>query len=162
MGWYRLYFLGPQGDIRNVDEFNIDSDHEALILSDSLHDAVRDIYSGYELWQNSRRIYQYANGESPHPMIPQQNISVRRQNELLKREEILHESGAAFARSRRLLERIREVREVVRSSDKRMLGNTQGPSLQPCDRVIAGVRNAGNPADKRRQRQRKRPLESGC
>ncbi len=124
MGWYRLYFLGPHGDIRNVDEFNVNTDDEALILSDSLHDAVSDVYTGYELWQNSRRVYHYANSESPHPFIPQQElVSTRRQSELLKREEILHESGTAFARSRRLLERIREVREVVGTRDKRLLSN---------------------------------------
>jgi len=123
MAWYRLYFLGQHGDIRNVDEFSVDTDDQALILSDSLHDAVSDIYTGYELWQNSRRLFRYANSGSPHPLVPQQTITMKIQAEILKREEILHESGAAFARSRRLLERSREVREFVGSPDKRVFSN---------------------------------------
>jgi hypothetical protein len=71
MGWYRLYFLGQHGDIRNVDEFSAESDQTALILADGLHDAVRDIYAGYELWQNSRRVFRCANSGSPHPFISQ-------------------------------------------------------------------------------------------
>jgi hypothetical protein len=56
MAWYRLYFLSCDGDIRNVDEFVAQDDGLALALPDGLHEAVRDLYAGYELWQGSRRI----------------------------------------------------------------------------------------------------------
>ena len=129
MSWYRLYFLGQHGDIRNVDEFSVDTDDQALMLSDSLHDAVSDIYTGYELWQDSRRIFRYADSGSPHPFIPHQTVTMKIQAELLKREEVLHESGGAVARSRRLLERFREVRELVGSPDKRVFSNKRRSAL---------------------------------
>jgi hypothetical protein len=115
MGWYRLYFLGRHGDIRNVDEFNVTADEQALMLADSLHDAVSDIYPGYELWQNSRRLFRHANSAAVHPFVAEQTITVDMQSSLLKREEVLHASDTAFARSQRLLERMREVRDVVRA-----------------------------------------------
>lgn len=118
MGWYRLYFLGKHGDIRNVDEFNVDADEHALVLADCLHDSVSDIYSGYELWQSSRRIYRYAKNGSLHPFVAEQPITIQMQASLLKREEILLESGSAFARSQRILERMREVGEIVHGPGK--------------------------------------------
>lgn len=67
MSWYRLYFLGQHGDIRNVDEFDVGTDEEALILADELYDAVGDLNPGDELWQNSRRIFRCANAASSSP-----------------------------------------------------------------------------------------------
>jgi hypothetical protein len=56
MPWYRVYFLSRNGDIRNVDEFVVRDDDTALALADGLHEAVSDLYTGYELWQDTRRI----------------------------------------------------------------------------------------------------------
>lgn len=79
--------------IRNVDEFNVSDDQHALMLADSLHDAVSDIYIGYELWQNSRRVFRCANNEAPRPFIALQSITLEMQARLLKRE-ILQASGS--------------------------------------------------------------------
>jgi hypothetical protein len=128
MGWYRLYFLSQQGDIRNVDEFSVKTDEHALVLADSLHDAVSDIYAGYELWHDSRRLFRCPNRESTRPFVPQQTITTEMQASLLKREQILHESASAFARSQKLLERIREVEAVVRP-DKRSYSNKRRAAL---------------------------------
>jgi hypothetical protein len=40
---YRLYLLGPNGDIRNCEEFQMDSDAAAAALADGLQDAVSDL-----------------------------------------------------------------------------------------------------------------------
>ena len=120
MGWYRLYFLGPRGDIRYVDEFYTVNDDVALFLADGLHDAVRDEYAGWELWQDSRRVFRCANSASPRPHISLEAITTKMQADLLRREEILQASGTAFARSRRLLERIRELRQIVGATDQRL------------------------------------------
>jgi hypothetical protein len=120
MGWYRLYFLGRHDDIRNVDEFSADADEQALMLADRPHDAVSDLYQGYEFWQNSRRVYRYANSGSPRPFV-RHVITAQMQASLLRREEVLLTSASAFARSRRLPERMREVREIVHEPVKRSL-----------------------------------------
>jgi hypothetical protein len=112
MAWYRLYFLSSRGDIRNVDEFDVASDNDALILADLLHDAVRDIYAGWELWEGSRQLFRCPNEAARRPYVSQP-ITTRMQANFLRRAEKLQASQSAFARSRRLVERIRELREIV-------------------------------------------------
>src|SRR5690242_530191 len=121
MAWYRLYFLGPRGDVRNVDEFYTDNEDIALIIADGLHDAVSDLYAGWELWHDTKRVFRCPDSEAPRPYVSQAAITMKMQGDLLRREEILQASGMAFARSQRLLERMREVRQIVGSRDKRFL-----------------------------------------
>jgi hypothetical protein len=79
MAWYRLYFLGAPGDIRNVDEFYTDDEGVALIIADRLHDAVRDLYAGWELWQGSRRVFRCTDSEAPRPHLSQAAITMKMQ-----------------------------------------------------------------------------------
>ena len=118
MPWYRAYFLSRNGDIRNVDEFVATDDNTALALADGLHEAVSDLYAGYELWQDSRRIYRCSH-PAARPFIPQHVITQRMQAETLRRLEILQSSGTAFGRSSRLVERIKELEEVLGPSRRR-------------------------------------------
>jgi len=112
MPWYRVYFLSRNSDIRNVDEFVVRDDDTALALADGLHEAVSDLYAGYELWQDSRRIYRCSDPGS-RPFLPQHVITRGMQAELLRRLEILQSSGTAFGRSRRLVERLNELEDVL-------------------------------------------------
>lgn len=112
MAWYRVYFLSRKGDIRNVDEFVARDDNSALTLADGIHEAVSDLYAGYELWQGSRRIYR-CSYPSARPFIPQQVITKRIQAETLRRLEILQSGETAFGRSRHLVERMKELQDVV-------------------------------------------------
>jgi hypothetical protein len=131
MAWYRLYFLGLTGDIRNADEFYTDNDDQALFIADGLNDAVSDLYAGWELWQDTRRVFRFASSAMPRPPLSQTAITLKMQADLLKREEILQASRTAFARSQRLLERMREVRQIVGQRDKRFLRNAKRPANQP-------------------------------
>jgi len=121
MGWYRLNFLGPRGEIRNSDEFYTQSDDVALLIADGLHEAVSDLYTGWELWQDRRRVFRCPDSEAPRPAISEISMTTKMQANLLQREEVLQASGAAFARSQRLLERMREVRQTVALRDKRIV-----------------------------------------
>lgn len=118
MPWYRVYFLSRNGDIRNVDEFVVTDDDTALALADGLHEAVSDLYPGYELWHDSRRIYRCSNPAS-RPFLPQHIITQGMQAELLRRLEILQSSGTAFGRSRRLVEQLRELEGALGPLGKR-------------------------------------------
>ena len=111
MPWYRVYFLSRNGDIRNVDEFVVRDDDTALALADGLHEAVSDLYAGYELWQDNRRIYRCSDPAS-RPCL-QHVITQGMQAELLRRLKILQSSGTAFGRSRRLVERLNELEDVL-------------------------------------------------
>lgn len=118
MAWYRVYFLSRNGDIRNVDEFVAGDDNSALTLADGLHEAVSDLYRGYELWQGSRRIYRCSH-PAARPFIPQQVITRGIQAAMLRRLEILQSSETAFGRSRHLVERMKELQDVLGPSRKR-------------------------------------------
>lgn len=115
MAWYRVYFLSRSGDIRNVDEFDAETDAIAVTFADQIHDAVSDIYEGYEVWLLSRCIARRANREKPRPALCHAQITDRIQASLLRREEVLHASETAFSRSRLLLERMRDLRETVKT-----------------------------------------------
>jgi hypothetical protein len=115
MAWYRVYFLSRTGDIRNVDEFEADTDTSAVTFADQIHDAVSDIYGGYEVWHLSRCIARRSSREQPRPALCHAQITERFQASLLKREEILHNSETAFSRSRLLLEKMRDLRDIVKT-----------------------------------------------
>jgi hypothetical protein len=115
MAWYRVYFLSRTGDIRNVDEFEADTDANAVTFADQIHEAVSDIYEGYEVWHLSRCVARRPNREKPRPALCQAQITERFQASLLRREEILHSSETAFSRSRLLLEKMRGLRETVKT-----------------------------------------------
>jgi hypothetical protein len=112
--WYRVYFLSRSGEIRNVDEFEADADEVAVTIADQIHDAVSDLYAGYEVWQLSRCIARRGSREKPQPALCHAEMNDRMQASLLRREEILHSSGTAFARSQKLLEKMRDLRAVVK------------------------------------------------
>jgi len=115
MAWYRIYFLSRSGDIRNVDEFEADSDPIAVTFADQIHEAVSDIYEGYEVWQLSRCVARRSSRERPRPALCTAQLTDRIQASLLRREEVLHASETAFSRSRLLLEKMRDLREIVKT-----------------------------------------------
>ena len=115
MSWYRVYFLSPSGEIRNVDEFDADSDESAVTFADQIHDAVSDIYAGYEVWHLSRCVARRADREKPRPSLCSARITDQMQASLLRREEILQSSETAFSRSRLLLEKMRDLRDIVKT-----------------------------------------------
>lgn len=115
MAWYRVYFLSRSGDIRNVDEFDAETDEIAVTFADQIHDAVSDIYEGYEVWHLSRCVARRPNRNKPRPTLSHAQLTDRVQASLLRREEVLHASETAFSRSRRLLEKMRDLQEVVKT-----------------------------------------------
>jgi hypothetical protein len=126
MAWYRVYFLSRSGDIRNVDEFEAESDPVAATFADQIHEAVSDIYEGYEVWHLSRGGARRpppakpppaggSSREKPRPTVCNAQITERMQASLLRREEVLHASETAFSRSRLLLEKMRDLRDVVKT-----------------------------------------------
>lgn len=115
MSWYRVYFLSRSGDIRNVDEFESDSDEFAVTFADQLHEAVSDLYPGYEVWHLSRCIARRSSRENPRPLLCSAQITDKMQASLLRREEALHSSETAFSRSRLLLEKMRDLHEIVKT-----------------------------------------------
>jgi hypothetical protein len=106
--------LSRTGDIRNVDEFEAATDEVAVTIADQIHDAVNDLYEGYEVWHLSRCVVRRSSRETPRPDLCVAQISERMQAALLRREEILHSSETAFARSQKLLEKMRDLRDVVK------------------------------------------------
>lgn len=112
--WYRVYFLSASGEIRNVDEFEADTDEAAVTFADQIHDAVSDIYAGYEVWHLSRRVVYRPSREHPRPALCRLQITDQMQASLLRREEILHASETAFARSQKLLEKMHDLRAIVK------------------------------------------------
>jgi hypothetical protein len=115
MAWYRVYFLSRAGAIRNVDEFEAETDAVAATFADQIHDAVSDIYAGYEVWHLSRCVVRRYTRDLPRPALCDAQITERMQASLLRREEVLHGSETAFSRSRLLLERMRDLREIVKT-----------------------------------------------
>lgn len=118
MAWYRVYFLSRNGDIRNVDEFDAEDDGVALTLADGVQEAVSDVYAGYELWRGSRRIYRFTDDPSARPFVPPV-ITERMQAEIVRRLKILQSSETAFGRSRRLVERMKELEDSLGPSRRR-------------------------------------------
>jgi hypothetical protein len=114
LSWYRVYFLSRAGEIRNVDEFEADSDEVAVTIADQVHEAVSDLYEGYEVWHLSRCVARRGSREKPRPAQCHAEMTERMQASVLRREEILHGSETAFARSQKLLEKMHDLHAVVK------------------------------------------------
>jgi hypothetical protein len=110
VAWYRMYFLAPSGEIRNVDEFEADGDESAVTFADNIHEAVSDLYVGYEVWSLSRRVAERRSRDNPRPSA---QVTRQMQALLLRRYEALQNSETAFSHSRQLLARTRELRNAV-------------------------------------------------
>lgn len=114
VAWYRTYFLASSGEIRNVDEFEADNDESAVTFADTIHEAVSDLYAGYQVWNHARHVAERRTRDNPRPALCKTPITRHMQAILLRRYEALQSSETAFARSRQLLERTRELRNVTR------------------------------------------------
>jgi hypothetical protein len=113
VAWYRMYFLALSGEIRNVDEFEADGDESAVTFADNIHEAVSDLYVGYEVWSLSRRVAERRSRDNPRPSLCQAQVTRQMQALLLRRYEALQNSETAFSHSRQLLARTRELRNAV-------------------------------------------------
>jgi hypothetical protein len=56
MADYRCYFLGPNGRFVAREEFDANSDGEALACARALYAARADVGHGFELWQGKRQV----------------------------------------------------------------------------------------------------------
>jgi hypothetical protein len=108
-----MYFLAFSGEIRNVDEFEADSDESAATFADNIHEAVSDLYVGYEVWNLSRRVAERRSRDNPRPSLCQARVTRQMQALLLRRYEVLQNSETAFSRSRQLPARTRELRNAI-------------------------------------------------
>lgn len=109
MPWYRMYFLSAAGEIRNADSFEADTDAIAISAAEQIHEAVSDIYSGYELCETNRTVCKF-DDTGVRQLTPAKYGTSPTRAFLLRRLEIMRESETAFARSARLIDRILELR----------------------------------------------------
>jgi hypothetical protein len=56
MAGYRLYFLDEAQRITAREEFEADSDENAVAIAHQRYNANSDVYSGFELWCGARRL----------------------------------------------------------------------------------------------------------
>ena len=110
---YRLYFMDMQNRIIARDEFEAKDDRRAVAVAVLLHDAFSDCSPRFELWQGARRLVP----EAPHaPAKPTQcltDVTLRMQETVLEREEILQRSLWSIAASKRLIARVEQLRTEV-------------------------------------------------
>ena len=111
--WYRIYFLNDSGRIDSAAVVAVETDATAVTMAEHLYDATCELYAGYEVWQNDRRI---AVAKTPcGQKVPQSlaDISEQMQDSLIDRELALRDSNAYLSQSRRLLERIDRLQHQI-------------------------------------------------
>ena len=111
--YYRLYFLNAAQRISARDEFEAESDEAASAIGGQLYDACSDLSSGFELWQGARRVVPDVKKQvAGHPNQSRTAITLKLQNIVLEREEILQQSHWLIAKSKRLQARVDELRKA--------------------------------------------------
>jgi hypothetical protein len=53
MAWYRVYFLNSHGKIEQAQVIEADNDAAAVSMAELLLDSIREIYSGFDVWQGT-------------------------------------------------------------------------------------------------------------
>lgn len=107
MGYYRAFLLNDQRKIVATHVIEAADDADAKVIAAELYDAISDFYSGLELWWQARRL-----GGPSWSRVVDNELTERRQEQLLNTEETLRESNAALAQSRRLIKRIERLRSA--------------------------------------------------
>lgn len=113
MAWYRMYFVDRQQKIRWPYDLHAEDDARALVLAHASRDACSDVEIEVELWQGARRIAGTSNRRPETTRTHWEELPIDKQQSLLQIEEALLHSGTKIARSRRLLERLKSLRDEI-------------------------------------------------
>jgi PAS domain S-box-containing protein len=104
---YRLLLLDEAGAILGRDDFDAEDDRGAIFIADMLYDACSDRCARFELYQNGRRLDLSSRNR---PVASAEQIRARTQEIVREREQALYDSRMAIAESKRLLERLSDMR----------------------------------------------------
>jgi len=94
------------------EEFEAENDAAALVIARNIFDAGADLCDVFDLWDGTRQIDQ-----SRVATLQTNVISARWQDQVMRAEEALLNSGWAIAHSRRLLARFNELRAEATGDD---------------------------------------------
>ena len=111
MATYRVYFIDRTDAIVGRDDFGADDDAQAMIIARKLRDACSDLCSGFQLWQQVRRVDKaFSWGGNPSNGEATRQV----QGIVLEREAAIRDSRWSFAESSRLLEQTQRLLDEVR------------------------------------------------
>ena len=111
LGWYHLNLLSATGSIVGRDDFQARDDASARLIAAMIHDACSDRAATFELWQAARKV-PAAVGTALRQTVDQDTADLL-QSIAIEREEILSRSRTSVARSKRLLERLSQLRPLA-------------------------------------------------
>ena len=106
MAWYRMYFVDRMARFRCPVDLDAATDGEALSMAYALQYTCSDIHVGIELWQGARRIPGAFQNTPDALRMCWDQVSAKREKDLLRLAESLFHSGTILSRSRKLAERI--------------------------------------------------------
>ena len=104
---YRLLFFDASACLYAGHWFHAREDEQARWIAQQLHDACSDVCPSFELRQGSREVERGGPVSVPRRL---EEMSERRQQLLTFHEEVLLDSVFRIEESRRLLDRLREVK----------------------------------------------------
>ena len=113
MPWFGLYFLDSRDRIAARDEFEAADDQSGTVIAGLLHDAFSDCSPRFELWQDARRLVPGAHHRPAKPGQCVAEVTLWMQETVLEREEILQRSLWSIAASKRLIERVDQLRTAL-------------------------------------------------
>jgi len=109
LAFYRVYFRSHAGTILGRDEFEAEDDRSAQVIAEILGDACSDISQSFDLWQGARRVVTVRSAAPGH-QTSASAVDDQVLTRVIERQKIIQRSGWAIASSRRLLERLDQVR----------------------------------------------------
>jgi hypothetical protein len=113
MGIYRVFLREASGIVGRHD-FVAWDDHEAVAMADILCDACSDRCSSFEVWAGGHCII---TPRAPRSLAGIEGIQERRQEAVIEHEDAIQRSQWAIASSKRLLERLTELRDLRRDRE---------------------------------------------
>ena len=106
MSTYRVYFRNAATHIVGRHDFTADDDQSAATIGDVLCDACSDRCDSFEVWNGDHLVV----GRSLHSPRSADVIMERSQVSIVKCEEAIQSSQWAVAKSKKLMERLDELR----------------------------------------------------
>src|SRR5690348_2807004 len=105
MNWYRMQFYSRSDSFQGRHEFEAENDRAAMMIAELLADACSDLCETFELWDGARRV-DASYSKMPCPTVSAEHVAAMTQTSLIRREEAIHRSHWAIARSKRLIEKM--------------------------------------------------------
>jgi hypothetical protein len=107
---YRVYLIGADDRIKASESFCVEDDKAAQEVALALHENCSSSFQGIELWRGPTMVMRRTETRAPRPLVNIRKLQDKRQEIVLRLEEMLERSFECVRQSKQLMLELEKVR----------------------------------------------------